>query len=551
MRAAIGQRARSGPNYKWWVLWVALSGLLATNILFTVFVVALPQVASGLHTSVATITWVVTGPMLAFGIVAPLAGKAGDIWGHRRLFLAGIALETIVALLSATAPNAGVLIGARTLGGLVGASIGAGSMALVLSVFDAHERVKALGFWSLVGAGGPVIGVAIGGQVIESLGWRWMFALQAPLLVLSALLALAVLPERAAGRSRPPGTRLELDWGGAVSIAGSAGAFLFALNRGPVWGWSKPGVVVAFVLSVVGAAAFVRFERRASDPIFPLQYLKRRNFVFPAAAQGFANFAYLGGFFLAPLLLEEVFGYAHRQGAVGLLVLPRPIVFSTIAPIAGYFAVRVGERTAAIVGTCAVVASMGVFASVSHSTGLALVEVALVLSGVGLGVSAPSLSASVANEFEPRHLGTASASQQLVSQVGTVAGIQVMQTVQTATAHGKGGAQLLGSFHAAFLVGGAVALFSIVGAAMTRSTKRVRVAQVDLAEALDVTERPPVLNDGSPPPFERGEEAEAATSADAGDFAQAPAARPATGHDGVEEGATEDPPPQAVAAPAR
>ncbi|HXQ90411.1 MAG TPA: MFS transporter, partial [Acidimicrobiales bacterium] len=197
--AALGARARSSPRYRWWVLWVALSGLLATNLLFTVFVVALPKVATSLHTSLGAITWVVTGPLLAYGVVAPLVGKAGDVFGHRRLFMIGITAETVAASLSATAPNAGVLIGARILGGMVGASIGAASMALVLSVFDKGDRVKALGFWSLVGAGGPVIGVALGGPVIQLFGWRWMFFLQVPLLVISAVLAMAVLPRHAAG----------------------------------------------------------------------------------------------------------------------------------------------------------------------------------------------------------------------------------------------------------------------------------------------------------------------------------------------------------------
>jgi len=489
--------AQDSARYRWWVLWVALSGLLATNLLFTVFVVALPQVATGLHTSVATITWVVTGPMLAFGIAAPLAGKAGDLWGHKRLFLAGLALETAVALLSATAPNAGVLIAARTLGGLVGASIGAGSMALVLSVFDTQDRVKALGFWSLVGAGGPVIGVAVGGPVIEALGWRWMFLLQAPLLLVSALLAVAVLPERAAERERPVGPggeRPPLDYLGAGSIALCVGAFLFALNRAPEWGWSSAGVLAGFVISLGAGALFVRAERRASEPVFPLRYLARRNFAFPVAALGFSNFAYLGAFFIVPLLLEEVFGYAHRQAAVGFLSLPRPIMFSAIAPIAGYLAVRIGERVAAVVGACAVVASMGVFALADPSSGLVLVELALVLSGIGLGVLSPSLSASAANEFEPADLGAASASQQLVGQVGTVAGIQVMQTVQAAVDHGRSNeGALLGSFHAAFLVGGGVALLAVVGAALTRSADRTRPPTVDLSEALDVTERPPVL----------------------------------------------------------
>lgn len=473
------------------MLWVVLSGLLATNLLFTVFVVALPQVARGLHTTVSTMTWTVTGPMLAFGVVAPLAGKASDLWGHRRLFLLGVLLESLVAALSAVAPNASVLILARVLGGLVGASIGAASMALVLSVFDKRDRVKALGFWSLVGAGGPVIGVAIGGPVIEFLGWRWMFVLQMPLLVLSGLLAVAVLPERAEGRRRVESTRLPFDWAGAASIAVCVGALLTGLNRGPAWGWTSAGVVAAFGTSVLGGAAFVAAERRAADPVFPLHYLRRRNFAFPIAAQTVSNFAYIGAFFLAPLLLERVYGYGET--AAGFLVLPRPIVFSLIAPVAGYVTFRIGERTSAVVGTAAVVASMGTFALAGRSTGLVLVEVAFVLSGIGLGVGQPPLSASVANEFAAEDLGTASASQQLMNQIGTVAGIQVMQTVQVASAHGRTGAASLPSFHVAYVVGGVVALFGIAAAAMTRSTNRRYEPKVEVTEAVEMPERQPVV----------------------------------------------------------
>lgn len=494
---ALGARARRSRRYPWWVLWVVLSGLLATNLLFTVFVVALPQVAHSLHTSVQTMIWTVTGPMLAFGVAAPLAGKASDLWGHRRMFLLGVVLEVLVTALSAAAPTAGVLIAARVLGGAVGASIGAASMALVMSVFGKHERVKALGFWSLVGAGGPVIGVAVGGPVIQYLGWRWMFVLQLPLLVLSALLAVAVLPRYAAGRRQLSG-RPRIDWAGALSMATCVGALLTGLNRGPAWGWSSPGVLGAFVLALAGGVAFVAAERRAPEPVFALHYLRRRNFAFPIAAQTFANFAYLGAFFLTPVLLWDGYGYAHRSAAIGFLVLPRPIVFSLIAPVAGYVSVRIGERTSALFGTSAVAASMAVFALAGRSDGLGPLELALVLSGIGMGVGQPALSASVVNEFAVEDLGAASAMQQLMNQIGTVAGIQVMVTVQAASGRGKTGAALLPSFHLAYVVGAAVALLGVAMAAMTRSTNLRRAPSVEIGEALEMGERQPALSTRTP-----------------------------------------------------
>jgi EmrB/QacA subfamily drug resistance transporter len=469
LRERVHRRARQSDRYRWLVLAVTLAGLLSSNILFTVFVVALPKVAHSLHTTVPTVTWVVTGPLLAVAVMAPLAGKLSDRWGHRRFYLIGMVNLLLVATLSASAPNVGVLIFARVLGGAVGAGLGASSMALVLGAFDRGDRVKAMGWWSLVGAGGPVLGVAIGGPIIETIGWRWMFVLEIIIGAVALLLALLVLPEHASGRTRTKAGGPPLDVGGAVFVVLTVGSLLFGLNRGPVLGWRSPFVIGAFVLSVLAGTALVLLERRVEDPLVPLRYLKQRNFAFPIGAQMFSNFAYLGGFFLSPLLLEEVYG--HGESAAGLLVIPRPLTFSLVAPIAGYVAVRIGERTAAVTGTLCVVASMGVFALTGRGTGIALVEVALVLSGIGLGVASPSIASSMANVFDQSALGTAAATQQLMTQISTVAGIQVIQTVQSSQAHGHGFA-LLPSFHIAFLVGGVVAVGGVVCAVFVRSADR-------------------------------------------------------------------------------
>jgi EmrB/QacA subfamily drug resistance transporter len=469
VRARIRRRAGSDDRYRWWVLVVVLAGLFSVNVLITVFVVALPSVAQGLHTSLPTVTWVVTGPMLAYAVFAPIAGKAGDRLGHRRIYLAALAANLGIALASALAPTVGVLIFARVLGGLDGAALGATSMALVLGAFAREDRVKAMGWWSLVGAGGPVVGVAVGGFIIQSIGWRWMFMLEMAIGVVAFVLAAVVLPDFAVGRD--PGTHAgrRVDAAGAAFIVLGVGSLLFALNRVPVLGLRSSTVQTAFALAAVSLSVLVLVELRAEDPLIPLRWLRRRNFAFPIGAQMGANFAYMGGFFLAPLLLEQVYG--KGESAAGLLVIPRPLAFSLCAPVAGYVAVRIGERTTAVAGTLAVVVSMLVFAATGTNTGVALVEVGLVLSGIGLGVSSPSIGASVANAVDQDSLGTASATQQLMTQISTIAGIQVMQTVQATRAQVPG-VSLLASFHRAYLVGGAVAILGVLCAAMVRSTDR-------------------------------------------------------------------------------
>jgi len=481
IRERVQRRANSSDRYRWLVLAVVLAGLLSSNVLFTVFVVVLPTVALGLHTSVATITWVVTAPMLAVAVCVPLAGKLSDRWGHRRLYMVGMIGNVCVAVLSALAPDAGALIAARALGGLVGAGLGASSMALVLSLFDSGDRVKAMGWWSMVGAGGPVLGIAIGGIIIESIGWRAMFFLEMLLGGIALVLAAVILPEHGAGQRRTSaaaGVRLpKLDLWGALLVVLSVGGVLFGLNRAPVVGFGSPLVLGAFCVAVVTGALLVMVERRVDDPLVPFHYLRRRNFVLPLGTQALAQFAYMGGFFLSPLLLEQVYHYG--DSASGLLVIARPVSFAIFAPAAGYVAVRVGERLTAVFGTCAVVASMASFALTSHSTGVALVEIALVLSGMGMGIAQPSISASIANVVDQDALGTASAMQQLVVQVATVAGIQVSQTVQESALHGHT-ADPIASFHVAFVMGGCVVAAGVLCAMGLRSTARGPIEPTEL-----------------------------------------------------------------------
>jgi EmrB/QacA subfamily drug resistance transporter len=482
LSAIIDGRTRQlgGDRHRWWVLGVMLCGLLSVNFTFTIFAVVLTEISRSFHTSGANTTWVITAPLLCFGVAAPILGRVGDRIGHRRLYLAGTSLTFVAAVLTALAPSIGFLIIARSLSGVVGAATGTASMALIFRAFEREDRVKAMGWWSLVGAGGPVVGVVIGGALVGSLGWRSIFWLQAGLILVSTLLAVLILPR---GRRRATGERFDLRGGVLITIA-SLG-LLLGLNRGPASGWTSPLVLASFLAVPIALWGFVRVERRAEQPLLPIEFLRRRNFSFAVLNQLFANFAYMGGFILTPMLLERIYGYS--ASSAGLTVVVRPLVFSLAAPLAGYAAARVGNRTAASAGAIALTASMATFVLASPASGLAPVFVGLALSGLAFGLLSPALAASVANSVTDDDLGSASAAEQLIGQIGTVAGIQVLQTVQASSASSFG---MVGSFHAAFATAAAAGVVTAACAAGLVRRSRAKVVPFDGPHLEDLSASP-------------------------------------------------------------
>lgn len=457
-------RAWEGDRYRWWVLWTALAGLFASGVTITILAVAIPEIAEDLGSTETMVTWIVTGPFLAFALVMPVLGKAGDLFGHRRVYLIGFGAFAVFTGLSALAWDAPSLVVIRVLGGIAGAATGPASMALIMHAFPAHDRVKAMGWWSLVGAGAPVIGIVLGGPLVDALGWRALFVGQLPFAVVALAAAAVVLRETPTSSERVP-----LDLGGALTLGLATVPPLIALTLAETRGWADPVVVALLAVAPVGAVAWFVTERRARDPLVPLELFRRRNFTAPLAVNALTNFAYMGGFIVSPLLLQNVFGYT--LSASGLVMMTRPLSYSITSPIAGYVAVRVGERRAIVVGVASVLASMLVLALAAVSSSVALVLVGLLLSGVGAGTSSPSLMSTVANAVEPGRLGLANATQQMAGLLGAVSGMQVLAAIRS-------GADRGGPFAVAYLVGAGVVAVGAVLAGAVRSERRPRPLEI-------------------------------------------------------------------------
>jgi EmrB/QacA subfamily drug resistance transporter len=453
VRARLVARLEAGGRYPTWVLLAALAGMFATTFPVTILTVSLGAIAREFGTDETTIAWVISAPMLLSAVALPLLGKLGDLHGHRRVFLLGFSGATVAAALSASAWSAGSLIGFRTLAAVLGGATGPASMALVFSVYPPERRVRAMGWWSMTGAAAPALGLIAGGPLVDWLGWRVVFVLQALLSVLALGVAALVLRETARQRVR-------FDLPGSAVLALGVGGLMLALGQARTVPIGSPRIWGSAVAGLVGIAAFVAVERRAAAPLLPLDFFRRRAFTAPILANTWMGAAYMGAFVIAPLVLLEVFRFSIA-GAAGVMLL-RTASLTLASPLGGVLGGRLGERAAALIGTVVMTLGLSLVALGAWHASLPLFGLGLVLQGSGNGLALPSLTSSVSNAVREEDLGVAAAANRLTSQVGAAFGITLLAIVY-------GGRNEPAAFAAAFGAGVLLsALAALAAASMTR-----------------------------------------------------------------------------------
>jgi MFS family permease len=434
----------------WLVTWVVLIGTFFVASTITILAVSRPLIAVDLDVSTESLVWLISGPTIAVALTSTTAGKLGDLHGHRRVYLIGMFGATVFVVLTALAWSGPSLIAFRVLGATIGAATGPSSLALINRMFPAEDRARALGFWSLVVAAGPVFGLVVGGPLVEAFGWRAIFWFQAPLLAVTAVWSFLALPET------PRLAHVHFDVSGQAALAVAIAGLLIGIDRAVAWGLTNPWVLGCWLLVPTALLIFVRIERRVPHPLIPLDWFANPAFSVPVAIGFFVQFGYMGGFILAPKLLAEVRGLS--ADTVALMMIPRPLTFAIAGPLAGWSAARISARSTTVAGTLSLTLSLVVFALVADDPGTAVIVLALALSGAGIGAAQPRLTACVANSVPVGDLGIAGATQLLVAQVGTTLGMNVMESVEV-VAVGVGGPG--SSYSVAYVVGAALSACAV------------------------------------------------------------------------------------------
>jgi MFS transporter, DHA2 family, methylenomycin A resistance protein len=419
----------------------------------TIVNVALPDIRADLGSGVDELQWVVDGYALALASLMLAGGTVGDVHGHKRVVLLGLATFGVAALGCGLAPSSGWLVAARVLQGMGAAMLLPGTLAIVSRAFpERAERARAIGVWAAIGSVALPAGPLLGGALVEALGWRSVFLVNLPLIAVAFPVAVRVIGEDAPRRGA------ELDLRG-VALGGLA---LFALTFGVIEGGRSgiaSGPAVAGVVAAVALGiAFIEAERRTAHPMLPLALFRRPQFTAANAVAASMNLGTLGMLFVLTLFLQSVQGRSPLAAGVDLIPLFAPL--AVIAPFAGRITGAVGPRLPMVVGLLAAVAGVLLLAGVDPGSSYASVLPALLLWGIGMGFLTPAVVAAAVDSVPADRAGLASGVNNTARQAGGAIGIAVCGAV--AGAPGDGG--FVDGLHA---IGIAVAAMWLLAAAVT------------------------------------------------------------------------------------
>jgi EmrB/QacA subfamily drug resistance transporter len=406
-----------------WVLALTSVASLMVGLDILVVTTALTTIRLRLGASIEELEWIVNAYTLSFAVLLMTAAALGDRFGRRRLMIIGLGLFTTMSAACAVAPGIGWLIAARAVQGAGSAMIMPHALSLLSAAFPPGRRARALGIFSGVTGLAILGGPMVGGAVVQGLAWPWIFWLNVPIGVV-----IIPLVARRVEESRGGGGRI--DTGGLLLVSGAALGLVWGLVRGNTAGWGSAEVIVALAGGVVFAAAFVAWELRAREPMLPMRLFRSRAF----SAGNAAGFVMFGSIFGAAFFLAQFFQTTLHYGplAAGLRLAPWTVTLSLVAPVAGAWVGRIGERPL-IAGGLTMQAGGFLWIALAARAGagyLALIP-PLVLAGCGVSMAMPAAQNAIIGAVPPAAIGKASGTFNTLRQLGGTFGIAVLAAVFT------------------------------------------------------------------------------------------------------------------------
>ena len=425
--------------------------------------VALPSIQKSLHFSMSSLQWVVSGYALTFGGFLLLGGRAGDLLGRRRVFMAGLLLFSLVSLLCGLSVSPAMLIALRVAQGAAGAVLAPSVFSIVSVTFEeGSERNLALGLLGAIAGSGAAIGLLLGGALTEFAGWEWIFFVNVPI----GLSVLLVVP-RVVRESRAPGLARHFDVTGAVTVTGGLMLLVYALTRAPTVGWGSVETIASFLASAALLTTAVFVERRSRAPLVDLRIFRRRTLA-GANLIGFVVGTMLFGmFFLLTLYQQDVLGFSPLRTGVGNLAIALTII--AVSAVSQAAVTRVGVKPVLIFGLVFLGGGLLYFTQISvDGSYLADVFPGFILAGAGIGCTFVPVSIAALSGVTSREAGLASGLITTSQQIGGAVGLAILTTVSTTrTSHllGRGVPEptaLTAGFRSAFWVAAGIDVIALI-----------------------------------------------------------------------------------------
>jgi EmrB/QacA subfamily drug resistance transporter len=454
---------------RWLALYVLCLGDLMIVLDGTIVNVALPSIQDDLGFTQESLAWVVNAYLLTFGGFLLLGGRLGDLFGHRRLFLGGIALFTAASLACGLATSQAMLVGARAVQGVGGAVVSAVALSLLMMLFtEQADRAKAMGVFGFVLSGGGVLGVLAGGVLTDLLSWHWIFLVNLPVGIAVFVLSLRLLPASgpiASGR---------VDLAGAIAITGSLMLAVYAIVNGNENGWTSVQTLGLLGVSAALMVGFLALESRISFPLVPLDVFRNRNVSVANVAGVLMAAGMFAYFFLSALYLQLVLGYEPLE--VGLAYLPGTILWGASSLLlSDKLVMRFGVKTPLLAGLGLMALALVLLARTPVDGSWAIdVLPATLAVGLGAGIAFNPLLLAAMSGVAPERAGLASGVVNTAFMMGGAVGLAVLASLAAARsdsllASGDDSLTALnGGYHVAFLVGAAFVVAAAAVAAFLR-----------------------------------------------------------------------------------
>ncbi len=433
MQAAI--QTRRSP---WVILLVLCLGFFMILLDLTIVNVAIPSIIDGLHAGLDEILWVLNAYILAYAVLLITAGRLGDMFGAKRLFLIGLAVFTLASIACSLAQSPGQLIIARVVQGVGGAILTPQTLSILTNIFPADKRGAAFGIWGAVAGVASVTGPTLGGFLVTNFSWQAVFWVNVPVGIVAFVLGIWLLPGIRLGREQ------NLDPVGVLLASGALFAVVFGLIEGQRyhWGtftdiasfdaggghWGLFSIPSLFVASAILLVLFVLWDRAQDQPLVPLALFGDRNFTVGNGLAAIVMFGMMGLFLPLTIFLQSVLGFSALKA--GLTLAPMPLTSMVIAPLSGRATDRVGGKYILMFGLTCFAAGMGLVVLVSSlNAGSTTFTLPLILAGVGLGCTFAPMTTVTMQRVNPRLAGAASGLLNTTRQLGGAFGSAVVGAI--------------------------------------------------------------------------------------------------------------------------